>query len=174
VFSGVLQAQEPAADTLSRQEIRKRKQAKKAAKIHQQFLETYQILLDSSFVLEAEYLSGYQAGKVPVKFMINFIMVDSAKTVMQYGFDGWNTTNGAGGGTLTGTIDSYQLTADEKHGTFSIVMKLSTMAGAYDVNFLITSSCAATAWVSGPWVQLTFEGRLVQRDRSSVFVGQTL
>lgn len=172
-ISCLLPAQETTKDTLSKQEVRARKKAEKEAKTQREFEELYQLIENRSFVLEAEYLSITRAGKINVRFMINFVMIDSAEAVFQYGFDGRNTWNGSGGATYRGEIVEYSLTKNDKRCSVSLRMEVSTNFGAFEILFSIVSAESATAWVSGPYGSLGYEGRIVSLKKTSVHVGQS-
>ncbi|MEI6435497.1 MAG: DUF4251 domain-containing protein, partial [Bacteroidota bacterium] len=151
-----------------------RKKAEKEAKIQREFEELYQLIGNRSFVLEAEYLSIARPGKKSVRFMINFVMIDSAEAVFQYGFDGRNTWNGSGGETFRGKIVEYNLTKNDKRCSVSLMVEVNTQIGAFEIIFSITSAESATAWVSGSWGSWGYEGRMVSLKNSRVYVGQSL
>ena len=112
----LLPAQEMQKDTLSKKEIRK---MKREAETQKQFMDTYQLLVDRSFVLEADHIENQRLNQPKVKSMLNFVMVDSTDFAIQIGSDTHNGRNGAGGTTLKGKITGYNLTRDEKTKSFS-------------------------------------------------------
>ena len=171
IMTFMLPAQEMQKDTLSKKEIRK---MKREAEAQNQFMDTYKLLVDRSFVLQADYIENQRLYQPKVKSMINFVMVDSTDFAIQVGSDIHNGRNGVGGTTLKGKITGYNLTRDEKTKSFSLVIKVNTPFGYGNLFFDISALGDASASVSGMGSGLLiFKGRIVRLKDSFVFLGNS-
>ena len=83
--------------------------------------------------------------------------------------------NGVGGVTAKGKIVRWKVKKNEKNKTFNVSMGVSTPIGSYDVDFSISPTGNATAWLTGIYGgRLTFEGDLVPIEESGVYEGWSI
>lgn len=159
-----------AQDTkLSREE---KKAARRDVQYHDfQTIDT--MLMDKSFVLEANYLEDQWGLKVPVLSAINFIMVDSLRAVLQTGTRSTQGSNGVGGATAEGSISGLKIMKDEKHLSFYLRFTVTSNIGIYDVSMDIYSNRVARATITGlTRGKLVYDGRIESLYNSSVFKGR--
>ena len=97
LFFCALLSQVSPLDTLSNK-------AKKEAMIQKQFEATYQLLLDSSFVFETDFIYSQR-----VNYLLNFIKVVSSKAIIQVTpIHQGEGENGFGGVTAKGVISGHK------------------------------------------------------------------
>ncbi|MEI7663443.1 MAG: DUF4251 domain-containing protein [Bacteroidota bacterium] len=174
LFAFYLPAQETRKETLSRQEMRKKKKEEKEVKLQKQFMVVYRALLDSSFVLEADFLENKDGLRLGVRSVLNFIAVDSSVAAVQVGLDHRLGFNGSGGFTDKGKITRYKLSRNDKNKTCLLTMAMRGSVSAHlDLYFTVSAYGTATAVLSGgPFGQrFTFDGRIVPLKESNVFEG---
>jgi hypothetical protein len=132
------------------------------------------ILEGRRFVLEANYLSNSRGTRIPVNSGINFIMLDSARGVIQVGNDAGLGSNGVGGTTVEGSIMRWELRKDSKRRNFTASYTVMSAIGTYDVIMYVSPGGYASSRVSGNWSgSITFDGNIVQKSRSRVFKGRS-
>jgi hypothetical protein len=64
---------------------------------------------------------------------INFIMLDSAQIVMQYGSGTGIGAKGVGGATAAGRVTRWELHANDRKQTIDIRISAHTPIGSYDI-----------------------------------------
>lgn len=171
-FASIISAQENSKNTLTKKELRAKKKIEKEIKLQKQFESTYQMLLDSSFVLEADFIN-FKSGRKSVIRKLNFLLVDSSSAILQVGSDYGIGFNGVGGSTAKGTITSYKLSKNDKRKSCSLIMAVSTMAGPFTIIFDISATGSASATVSLQAGQIIYEGTIVPLKDSEVYKGNT-
>jgi len=166
LFSISVSAQETGKQKKSREE--------KAAEMELKFRETQNLLDSACFVLEADYL-GNGFYRVPVLSTINFIMVDSASSVIQTGRNFGLGYNGVGGVTVEGSITKYTVRHDNKRKSFYVSWNVSTAIGFYYISMQVTASGRATATLTGNSAgRLIYEGWLVPVPASGIYKGSRI
>lgn len=158
-------------DKLTREE-------KKSAKKEQAYF-NFQVMdsmiMNKSFVLEADFLENGYGGRRPVMSNINFIMVDSLKAVLQTGNDSRMGYNGVGGITAEGRISNMKITKNEKSLSFFLRFTVTTQIGFYDVAMNIYSSNFARAEITGLTAgKLIYDGRIQTLYNSRVYKGRSI
>ena len=156
-------------------EKEKRIAEKKQAEEAQKQLVNY-LLENKRFVLEADYLSGNSGSRVPVNSTINFIIVDSARAVIQLGNGYGMGYNGLGGITVDGKISRYDLSKKEgKRGvSYSLTIYIMSSLGQYDIHFWISQSGSADATISGnSYGRLTYSGDIVPIQKNRNYKGSS-
>ena len=150
---------------------RKEKQAMEREHL---FLSNKDILENSSFVLESDYLQNRYGYRIPVNSTLNFVMVNADEAVIQIGSNNGLGYNGVGGVTAKGRITKWELNENEKKKSFDLSMHVMTSIGMYEVNMSIGLGMA-TARLSGlaPG-NLTFSGEIVALNESIVYEGSSL
>jgi len=157
---------------LNREEKKARRHFEKELAIKQ----TYKLLKQRRFVMEADYLSTNYGRRIPVDSKINFIIIDSTNAVLQIGNATGMGYNGAGGVTVEGDITNYRLTEREtkKGKSYYLLVFIPTSLGIYDVSFNITDDgrCDATVTGTSPG-RLIYSGHLVPIEQSSIYKGSS-
>jgi hypothetical protein len=152
-------------------EERKREEAE-MAKLMTIYIDS--IIAENAFVLEADMLFDRYGNSVPVPSNINFVMVDSLFGIFQLGNPFYIGRNGVGGATYEGSVNSYQKSKSEKHGTYSINYTLTTSWGSFDINVTITSSGRGDATVRGNFSgSVRYSGYVVGLRESKVYKGSS-
>jgi hypothetical protein len=131
---------------------------------------------NKKFVLEANYLSGNSGSRIPVNSTLNFIVIDSARAIIQLANNWSSGYNGLGGITVDGRITKYELNKKEtKRGiSYSLMVYIMTNLGMYDIQFWISQSGNADATISGnTYGRLSYSGRLVPIPVSRTFKGHS-
>jgi len=154
--------------TKSKKEIR-------AAEREKEYRSVLRLVNSRRFVLEADYIYNQYGDRIPVSPTINFIMLDSAQIVMQYGSGTGVGANGVGGATAAGRVTRWEMNANDRKQTIDIRISAHTPIGSYDIYLYTGGSGRATARVTGlrPG-QLNYDGRLVPLQVSKVYKGQHL
>jgi len=175
VLASGLLAQDFSANNQSSKDKRARLKEQRNAEIAMEYAATSNMLDSMSFVLEAYNLRDEWGHLVTVPSNLNFIMVDSTKSVIQIGSNTRLGANGVGGVTAKGTVSNWKLIKEEKHKSFTLFMTVSTPIGIYDVSMFINADGNVTATISGinPG-KLIYEGALVPLANSRVFEGQSI
>jgi hypothetical protein len=103
-----------------------------------------------TFVIEADYLQDQNGSPVPVNSVLNYILVDSVRVVLQTGSNFRSGYNGVGGVTAQGNIQNYK-----------------------DVSMNISANTNATAIITGlSRGSLTWKGYIQNLYKSDVYKGQ--
>ena len=154
--------------TKSKKEIREAEREK-------EYRSVLRLVNSRRFVLEADYIYNQYGDRIPVSPTINFIMLDSAQIVMQYGSGTGIGANGVGGATAAGRVTRWELHANDRKQTIDIRISAHTPIGSYDIYLYADGSGRATARITGlrPG-QLNYDGRLVPLQMSKVYKGQHL
>lgn len=126
------------------------------------------------FVLEADQLRDKRGNTVNVSSMINFIASDSVTGVIQIGSNHYVGMNGAGGITVEGSISNYEVSRNEKNGTYSVTYTVLSSLGAYTVRMTAFPGGRADATVSSNWPgKVNYVGYLVPPSASKVYKGMS-
>ena len=158
------------------QDVKLSRQEKKALE-HDQLLANYMaidtLLERKTFVIEADYLENQYGAQVPVTSVLNFILLDSTKAVLQTGSNYRQGYNGVGGVTAQGKIQNYKVQKDPKNLNYTVRFTVMTNVGIYDILMTISADTNARATISGlSRGQLTWDGRFQNLYKSDVFKGQ--
>jgi Domain of unknown function (DUF4251) len=154
---------------LTRQEKKELKQAELQANFNA--IDT--LLQRRTFVIEADFLENQYGRQVPVTSVLNFIMLDSSKAVLQTGSNSRIGYNGVGGVTAEGNIQNYKVSKDSRNLTYTVTFSVMTNVGIFDVLMNISSNTNATAKITGlSRGQLTWDGRFQNLYKSDVYKGQ--
>lgn len=167
-------------DIISKKELKKlAKEQKKSEQeqLKKELISTVKTILEEQqFVLKADYIDDGRGNRIPVSNTLNFVVVDSIKSVLQigspYGY-GWN---GVGGITVEGTISRYDLNIikGRKSTSYSLEIVIMSSIGIYDVHFNISETGSTDATVrSTTSGQLRYSGEIVQLNQSRVYKGTT-
>jgi hypothetical protein len=126
-----------------------------------------------TFVIEADYLQDLTGNRVFVNSVLNYILVDSVKAVLQTGSNYRSGYNGVGGVTAQGNIQNYKVVKDPKNLRYNVSFTVMTNVGIYDVTMDISANTNASATISGlSHGRLTWYGRFQNLYRSNVYKGQ--
>lgn len=140
-----------------------------------QFDATSALISSKRFTLEADNLSNQYGYRWFVTPNLNFIIVDSAESVIQTGRNVGIGYNGVGGITAKGKIGSWKVRTNEKKKNATVEMNVSTNIGFFSIVMNVSASGKATATVSGNWPgRLIYEGHLVPLDESYAYQGSSL
>lgn len=129
------------------------------------------------FILEANYLSNQSGVRVTVNNLINFIIVDSSRIVIQFASNSSiGGPNGMGGITTNGRITSYDYKKVGKgKGYYSIRLMTMTSLGMYDIWLNINPSSSTDASISGnTYGKLNYHGVIKPIEMSRAFKGRTI
>jgi hypothetical protein len=131
------------------------------------------MLVNKSFVIEADYLENQYGNRRLVSSNVNFIMVDSLRAVLQTGSFASTGTNGVGGATAEGSISGLKITKDLKNLSFFVRFTVNSNIGIYDVSMTIGSNRLARATITGlSYGKLIYDGRIETLLNSGVFKGR--
>jgi len=131
------------------------------------------IIEQRKFVLEADYIMNRKGESFSVSSNINFIYIDSATAVFQFGSTYLIGVNGVGGVTVEGKIKDYQLTK-RKSGSYYIRISVSSSIGFFDINLNITSTGVADADISTMSnKKINYSGRIKSLSQSNVYQGRS-
>ncbi len=161
---------------LKAQDVRLSRQEKKA--LEQSQMNANYNAIDTlverrTFVIEADYLRNQYGDQVPVTSVLNFIMLDSNRAVIQTGSNHRVGYNGVGGVTAQGRIQNYKVIKDPKNLSYNVSFSVMTNIGIYDIFITIHSDTNASATISGlSRGQLTWDGRFQNLYNSDVYKGQ--
>jgi hypothetical protein len=154
---------------LSKQE---QKEARKA-ELFANFQSLDTLIEKRTFVLEADFLQNQYGNLIPVTSVLNFIKIDSPKVVLQTGSNYGQGYNDVGGVTAVGDLNSWKITRDVKHLSYTIFFSVTTNIGAYDVLIMIGANNSATATITGlSRGKLIYQGNIVAIYNSSVYKGR--
>lgn len=170
-----ISTQEIKKDTLTKEQTRLLKKQKKEAELKIQYDSISQILDSKQFVLEADFLDNLRGRRIYVTSTLNFIEVDTTRSVIQIGSVSGIGYNGVGGVTADGQITSWKLEKNEKKKTFYLEMSVLSNIGIYDIYMNINADGKADATLSGlRYGRLEFDGKIVPIEESIIFKGHTL
>jgi hypothetical protein len=156
-------------EKLTRQE---QKEARKAY-LYANFQAIDTLLQRRSIVLEADFLSNQYGDRRPVTSALNFIKVEPDNVVLQTGNNFGQGYNGLGGVTAEGHLNSWNITKDPKHLSYTVRFNVITNIGSYDVLMTIAANNNASATISGLTMgKLIYDGRIKAIYNSSVYKGQ--
>jgi hypothetical protein len=166
-------------EQLSKKELKRlqkeQKKAQQEAEREQNALIIEQMILGQKFVLEADYLSDKTGTRVPVQSMINFVMVDSVKSTVQFGSAYGLGYNGVGGATVEGRTQNYKYQRTGRNKTsFTVNITFSSPLGMYDITLFVNPDGNTDATIRGNWGgNLNYHGRLVPLSQSRVYKGHS-
>jgi hypothetical protein len=171
------QSEQQTPDKKTEKEIQKEKKKaeKKAAEDSVKRVITLMVE-NHRFVLEADYVAGRTGERIPVNSTLNFIIVDSAKAVIQLGRSTGVGSNGVGGITVDGTVSRYEFTKKEnKNGvSFTITLYVNTSLGTYDIVLWVSQNGNTSATVRGNTSgQLNYTGTMVPLGLSRIYKGHS-
>jgi len=153
-----------------RKEIRKQEQIK----LEKSMSEALASCIDSrQWVLEASLLSNRKGNTINVNNTLNFIALDGDKAFIQLGSNSSLGPNGVGGISLEARVSKYELTKDEKNGTYFIHIYLMSAVGTFDIQLDSNASGQiASATIQGNTAsRLRYTGELVPLKLSVVYKG---
>jgi hypothetical protein len=162
--------------SLSKKEVRQllKEERKNAAAREAELMAAYidSLMKNNAFVLEADMLFDRYGNSIPVASNLNFVMFDSVYSVFQIGNSFYIGSNGVGGVTYEGSVNSYRKTKNEKNGTYNITYTLVSSLGSFDINFFITTAGKGDATVRGNFSgSVRYSGYIVGLRESKVFKG---
>lgn len=135
------------------------------------------IIEKRKFVLEADFLSNQTGNRIIVNNLINFIIVDSSRIIIQTGSTtGLGGYNGMGGVTTRGNITSYEVKKTGRNSSvYYIRLLANTSIGTYDIFFNISPNSNSDATVSGIRAgKLNYHGVIKPLENSRVFKGMAI
>jgi hypothetical protein len=151
---------------------REEKKEVRKARMEVNFYVMDSLLNSGQFVLEADYLQDKRGNRYPVNSNLNFIMLDGPTGVLQTGSDVVVGSNGIGGVTAEGTVNSWEMAKDTARYVFTIRFGLLTDLGYYNIMLRISTGNNATAEITGVGgVRLIWGGYLKTLESSLAFKG---
>jgi len=132
---------------------------------------------ERKFVLEADFLSNQSGNRVMVNNLLNFIIVDSSKIIIQTASTtGLGGPNGMGGVTTRGTITGFEVKKTGKNNAVYFIRLLAnTTIGPYDILLHISPGSNTDATISGIRAgKLNYHGFIKPLEQSRVFKGMTI
>ena len=124
-------------------------------------------------MIEADYLQDQNGSPVPVNSVLNYILVDSVRVVLQTGSNFRSGYNGVGGVTAQGNIQNYKVVKDPKNLSYNVSFSVMTNVGIFDVSMNISANTNATAIITGlSRGSLTWKGYIQNLYKSDVYKGQ--
>jgi hypothetical protein len=131
------------------------------------------LLERKTYVIEADFLRDQYGNQVPVTSVLNFILVNSSRVVLQTGSNYSAGNNGVGGITAEGNIQNYKVVKDPKNLSYNVSFSVMTNVGIFDVFMTIGADTNARATITGlSRGHLTWDGRFQNLYDSRVFKGQ--
>jgi hypothetical protein len=162
--------------------LRRKLTKQERAEIRKTEEETMTRMVDSlirnrKFVLEADFLSNQTGHRVVVNNLINFIIVDSGRVVIQTAStSGLGGYNGMGGITVRGRITGFEVKKTGRNkDVYYIRMLANTSVGPYDIFFNILPNSTTDATISGiRYGKLNYHGNIKPIEASRVFKGMAI
>jgi hypothetical protein len=166
-------AQENATKELSRKERRDLK--KQEQKRHsEEMAKLLRIAIDEQqWVLEANTLANKRGASVNVNSTLNFIAVEGKEAFVQLGSNTGMGQNGVGGVSVRGNVSKYDVSKNDKKGTYFITLYVSSALGSFDIRL----DCNADGQIANASVQgntsrrVQYRGIIVPLTHSSVYKG---
>lgn len=126
-----------------------------------------------NWVLEANTLAGKKGATVNVNSTLNFIAIEGEEAFVQLGSNSGLGRNGVGGVSVRGNVSKYEVSKNDKKGTYFIVVIVSSALGTFDIRIDTNSDGQiANATVQGNSSnRVTYRGILVPLQSSSVYKG---
>ncbi len=173
LIAGSLFAQDNAPADKSDQ---KSKKEQKQAALEEQYQKNIALIETMQFVLEADFLVRQSGVQDMVSNVLNYILVDSANSILQVGQNYGMGANGVGGFTAKGTISKWKMDLDNKKKIISIRYTVSAAAIVYNVLLYLPTNGNANGTISGYSLsnKVNFVGKLVPLKSSVVFEGRSL
>lgn len=135
------------------------------------------LIEERKFVLEADFLSNQTGVRRVVNNLINFIVVDSNRIVIQTASTtGIGGPNAMGGITARGNISGFEVKRTGRNDTsYFIRLMANTAIGPYDIFFNISPDSNADATISGiRYGKLNYHGVIKPLEKSKVFQGMAI
>lgn len=132
-------------------------------------------LEDSLFVIEANTLYDRYSRTARVSPSLNFVAVRRDTLVIQIGSEFAIGPNGAGGITLEGIINKYQVTEGPGYGNLTVVLNArSPILGLATVSIKVSDTGIVWADVTGNWRQkIRMKGLFKSWESTTIFKGRT-
>lgn len=169
-------AQEP-DNKLSRKERRAIEKEKKEAeqeKFEERQSAIVKMAIDSAhWVLEADMLFDRYGQSVNVSSTLNFVGVTGEYATVQLGSESGIGYNGVGGVTVDGKVSKYEVTYNEKKGTYFVLLMVNSALGTFDIRMNCNNTgemVDATIKGNSPR-SVRYQGRLLPPIMSSVYKG---
>lgn len=171
VVSSLMAQENEKNKRLTRDEKKELKAQEQAAAIEL----TTQIISDTAYVLEADFLNNKKGQRIPVSSMINFILVNGDKAMFQFGTAMSAGYNGVGGLTLEGNVNSYEVSKRKRGGSYFIRFAIATTLGSMDITLDIMATGTAGATISTiKGDRLYYSGNIVSISTSRIYKGMSL
>jgi len=178
VTVNVLAQEEGTVDSKSRRKLTKQERVELRKAEEEAISRMVDSLIQKrKFVLEADYLSNQTGNRIIVNNLINFIIVDSARIIIQTasttGIGGYN---GMGGITARGNITGFEVKRTGRNNeVFYIRLIATTSIGPYDIFFNILPNSMTDATISGIRSgKLNYHGYIKPLETSRVFKGMAI
>ncbi|HEX2395180.1 MAG TPA: DUF4251 domain-containing protein [Bacteroidales bacterium] len=170
--------EEGVVDSKSRRKLTKEERAELRKAEEQAVARMVDSLIENrKFVLEADFLSNQTGNRIIVNNLINFIIIDSSKIVIQTASTtGLGGYNGMGGVTTRGNITSYEVKKTGRNASvYYIRLLANTSIGPYDIFFNISPNSSTDATISGIRAgKLNYHGVIKPLESSKVFKGMAI
>jgi len=154
----------------TREELKAAKKQEEEARLQKQLESVYQILSDSSFALEADFLQIGTA-RVSVSSNLNFVMVDSRTAFVQYAGGSTVGNNGLGGRTEKGKVLSYKVSKNNKKKNCSLNMTVETDERRYNFGLIVNANGKGLGTIVS--LNIAFDGKVVPLKESKIIIGQS-
>lgn len=126
------------------------------------------------FVLEANVIKNKRGDSFPVNSSINFVKVDSAIAIFQFGSAHTIGINGVGGVTVEGRINTFEVHKREKSGSYYIRIGIAAPSGFYDIQLSISSVGTTEAQVTAlSNNRINYSGKIVPISQSHIYKGSS-
>jgi hypothetical protein len=130
------------------------------------------LLKRKTFVVEADFLQDQYGNRVPVTSVLNFILVDSSRVVLQTGSNYRRGYNGVGGVTAEGDIQNLKIEKNLKNLSYNVSLSVMTNVGIYDIFIRVFANTNASATISGlTGGKLTWDGKFRNLFNSDIYKG---
>lgn len=159
-------------DKPTKQERKKEQDAQRAL----QFNTTKALVNSRQFVLKADFLIDRNGQRISAPSELNYIMVDSARAMVQTGKNSGHGANGVGGYSASGKITDWKVESNEKQRSINIQINVNTDNGFLTVFINISPGGRTKATVNGnqSFELYAYEGKLVPLENSGVYEGRSL
>nr|WP_321451259.1 DUF4251 domain-containing protein [uncultured Carboxylicivirga sp.] len=132
------------------------------------------VSIDSQqWVLEADMLSNKTGRSIQVNSNLNFVAIDKNEAFIQLGSNSGLGANGVGGVSVRTNITKYEVTKNEKKGTFYIQIYASSALGNWNIQVNCNSDGKiASATIQGNTsARVNYSGQIVPIGSSRVYKG---
>lgn len=166
-------AQEKTTKELTRKERRELKKEEQK-KLSEEMAKLLSIAIDEKqWVLEANTLANKKGVSVNVTSTLNFVAVEGNEAFIQLGSNTGMGQNGVGGVSVRGNVNKYEVSKNEKKGTYFITLYVSSALGTFDIQL----DCNADGQIANATVQgntsrrVQYRGVIVPLAQSTVYKG---